>query len=69
MDAPDYRKGNLANLASVSTITVLVVLITLYLRWENKKRDRGERDYRLNGKTAEEVEQLGYKHPQFRYQI
>ncbi|EAU82287.2 hypothetical protein CC1G_08899 [Coprinopsis cinerea okayama7 len=69
VDAPDYRKGNLANLASTSTICVLVVIIALYIRWENQKRDRGERDYRLEGKDERELEQLGYKHPRFRYQI
>ncbi|TFK18397.1 MFS general substrate transporter [Coprinopsis marcescibilis] len=69
VDAPDYRKGNFANLASASTIFILVVIITLYIRWENKKRDRGDRDHRVIGKSAEELEQLGYLHPEFRYQI
>lgn len=69
-DAPDYRKGNTANLAASSTICVLVTLTAFYIRWENAKRDRGERDYRLNGDLSPEQEtQLGYRHPRFRYQI
>ncbi|KAJ3538379.1 hypothetical protein NMY22_g5189 [Coprinellus aureogranulatus] len=68
-DAPDYRKGNLANLSCCSAICVIVSLTALYVRWENRKRDRGERDYRLEGKSKEELRNLGYKHPQFRYQI
>lgn len=68
-DAPLYRKGNLANLSCCSAICVIVSLTALYVRWENKKRDRGERDYRLEGKSQDELRNLGYKHPQFRYQI
>lgn len=47
---------------------MLTFMLFLFFRWENGKRDRGERDYRLEGKTSEEVEQLGYLHPGFRYQ-
>lgn len=41
----------------------------LYIRWENAKRERGERDYRLQDKSPAEVDELGYLHPNFRYQI
>jgi len=68
-DAPNYHKGSSLNLAASCTACVLVVFGWFYLRRENKKRERGERDYRLQGKTAEEIEQLGYLHPSFRYQI
>lgn len=53
----------------MSTMAVIIVLTALYIRWENAKRDRGERDYRLEGKDNEEVKNMGYRHPQFRYQI
>ncbi|KAK0466946.1 MFS general substrate transporter [Desarmillaria tabescens] len=68
-DAPNYHKGNTLNLATSSTACVLVVIGALYIRWENAKRERGERDYRLEGKSAEEIEQLGYLDPRFRYQV
>ncbi|KAK0188625.1 MFS general substrate transporter [Armillaria mellea] len=68
-DAPDYHKGNTLNLATNSATAVLVVIGALYIRWENAKRERGERDYRLEGKLVEEIEQLGYLHPKFRYQV
>ncbi|RXW16411.1 hypothetical protein EST38_g9447 [Candolleomyces aberdarensis] len=68
-DAPDYRKGNLANLSSTSAVCVIVSITAAYIYWENKKRERGERDHRLAGKTGEELLKLGYRHPQFRYQI
>ncbi|TEB22552.1 MFS general substrate transporter [Coprinellus micaceus] len=68
-DAPDYRRGNLSNLAATSTVCVIVIVTALYIRWENRKRERGERNERLEGKTAEELEHLGCYHPEFRYQI
>ncbi|RXW12939.1 hypothetical protein EST38_g12914 [Candolleomyces aberdarensis] len=64
-DAPDYRKGNLANLSSTSAVCVIVSITAAYIHWENKKRERGGRDYRLAGKTGEELLKLGYKHPQY----
>jgi len=48
---------------------MFAVIGFLYARWENAKRARGERNYRLEGKSQEEIEQLGYRHPDFRYQI
>ncbi|EAU92394.2 hypothetical protein CC1G_00613 [Coprinopsis cinerea okayama7 len=68
-DAPDYRRGNSACLGCVTTIVFLLIIKTIYIYRENAKRDRGERDYRLEGKTEEEIKQLGYKHPEFRYQV
>ncbi|KAL0961512.1 hypothetical protein HGRIS_006452 [Hohenbuehelia grisea] len=67
-DAPNYHKGNSLNLATTSALWVLVAIGWLYIRWENGKRERGERDYRLKDRSPEEIEQLGYLHPHFRYQ-
>ncbi|KAF8916083.1 MFS general substrate transporter [Mucidula mucida] len=68
-DAPSFRKGSILNVATSSTVIVLVIIGALYIRWENGKRERGERNYRLEGKTTQEIVDLGYKHPDFRYQI
>lgn len=68
-DAPNYHNGNSLNLASSSAVCVLAIVGALYVRWENAKRARGERNHRLEGKTALEIERLGYLHPEFRYQI
>lgn len=68
-DAPNYHKGNSLNLGTSSLVCVLTVLGAWYVRWENAKRQRGGRDYRLEGKTPEELVQLGYLHPQFKYQL
>ncbi|KAJ7180788.1 MFS general substrate transporter [Mycena filopes] len=68
-DAPNYHKGNSLNLGTTSAICVLTVAAAIYIRWENAKRAGGERDYRFEGKTAKELEELGYRHPHFRYQL
>ncbi|KAF9466150.1 MFS general substrate transporter [Collybia nuda] len=67
-DAPNYHNGNSLNLATSCAASMLTFMLFLFFRWENRKRDRGERDYRLEGKTSAEIEQLGYLHPEFRYQ-
>ncbi|THU98273.1 MFS general substrate transporter [Dendrothele bispora CBS 962.96] len=67
-DAPNYRDGNSLNLGTSSLGCLLVIIGWIYIRWENAKRERGERDYRLEGKSPKEIEELGYLHPGFRYQ-
>jgi hypothetical protein len=68
-DAPQYRNGNTANLASSSLGCALTIALAFYLRRENAKRQRGDLDHLIEGKSPKEVEQLGYRHPGFRYQI
>lgn len=68
-DAPNYHKGNSLNLTAAIVVIVMCSVGMLYLHNENRRRGRGERDYRLEGKTAEEIRDLGYLHPGFRYQL
>ncbi|TFK29613.1 MFS general substrate transporter [Coprinopsis marcescibilis] len=68
-DAPNYLKGNSINLATSVTACVLTGGLAFYLNRENKKRERGERDYRLDNKKLEELEELGCNHPEFKYQL
>ncbi|KAF7308936.1 MFS general substrate transporter [Mycena kentingensis (nom. inval.)] len=58
-DAPNYHKGNSLNLGTACAILTLTIIAVLYIRVENGKRERGERDYRLEGKTAKELQELG----------
>ncbi|KAF5350428.1 hypothetical protein D9756_008548 [Leucocoprinus leucothites] len=68
-DAPNYHIGNTLNLVAAIFVIGFTVIGMYYLYLENKKRDSGSRDYRLEGKTKEEIQSLGYKHPNFRYQL
>jgi hypothetical protein len=45
----------------------LIIAYWRYCSWENKQRDLGKRDHRLDGLTQEEIEDLGHRHPRFRY--
>lgn len=64
-DAPNYILGHSINIGALVLAMITVSLGILYNTWENKKRDRGDRDYRLN----EDQSRLGHRHPHYRYTI
>ena len=66
-DKPNYPIGHSINLGAQLMTLVLAVTGIVYCTWEHKLRDRGGRDYRLQGRTPEQIADLGYKHPEFRY--
>lgn len=62
-DAPLYHIGHNINLAMQ---VIVLCLATFGIYWclrENKLRDQGKRDHRLEGKTEEEQRDLGHLHP------
>jgi hypothetical protein len=65
-DAPKYVLGHAVSLGALVITVILAIAQVLYLNWENKKRDRGERDGRL-GQVDEG--RLGHRHPNFRYTL
>ncbi|KAF8575940.1 MFS general substrate transporter [Ramaria rubella] len=67
-DAPDFHRGNTLNVVACSVVCVLALVGVWYINMENAKRARGERDYRLTGKSQKEIEELGALHPEYRYQ-
>lgn len=62
-DAPGYVPGTILNVVCTAVGPVIALSIILYLRWENRIRDAGGRDYRLQGLTQEEALDLGSRHP------
>lgn len=66
-DKPLYRLGHSTSMAFMFMTVVMHGLTSFFLKRENKKRDRGERDYVLEGKTPEEIAKLGDYHPEYRY--
>lgn len=64
--APAYRPGNITNITLQIACLLATGALVIYQLRENRKRDRGERDYRLEQPDAAE---LGYQHPKFRYII
>ncbi|KAL3675296.1 hypothetical protein R1sor_025244 [Riccia sorocarpa] len=66
-DAPHYLIGNAVSLANLSIALAATIFLWLGLAMENRKRDRGERKYRIKTGTEEERIELGDFHPDFRY--
>ncbi|KAI1420012.1 MFS transporter [Xylaria sp. FL1777] len=66
-DAPDYKIGNGLNLAAASIILIVSALQLLWMRWDNKRRERKDVDAELQGLTQTEIESLEWKHPGFRW--
>ncbi|KAL1865923.1 hypothetical protein VTK73DRAFT_5007 [Phialemonium thermophilum] len=66
-DSPKYRLGHGLTLGFVFVSGCMFLTTALLLRRENKRRDRGERDYVLDGKTPDEIARLGDYHPEYRY--
>ena len=62
-DSPKYALGHSVSLGALAITMVLVAAQIAYLGWENKKRERGERDDRLLQGNADK---LGHRHPNFR---
>jgi hypothetical protein len=62
-----YATGHSINLGAQVCVAVLAVIGIVYCKYENKARNAGERDHRLEGLSAREVVDLGYRHPEFRY--
>ncbi|KAK0663928.1 putative transporter [Cercophora samala] len=65
-DAPKYALGHSISLGALVITLFLTGLQVVYLSWENKKRNRGERDVRL---VEGNVHRLGHRHPAFRYTL
>lgn len=63
---PTYHVGYGVSLALLWLSGIACTVFFVGLRLENKKRERGERDSRLN-LPKEELENLGDDHPSFRF--
>ncbi|KAF2490354.1 MFS general substrate transporter [Lophium mytilinum] len=65
-DAPRYYTGHAINIGMLAFSIILSTSNILYCKWENKKRETGQRDSRL---TEGDEGKLGYRHPHFKYTI
>lgn len=66
-DAPNYHIGNGLNLATSSSILIVSTATLFWMKRDNKKRESKDVDAELSGKTPEEIENLDWKHPAFRW--
>lgn len=69
-DSPRYLSGHGVVLGYLTVFLFGGSIVThLYLRRENKLRVTGRRDHWIEGLSAEEIEGLGDKRPDFIYTI
>ena len=66
-DKPNYHIGNGLNLATSSTIFLTSVCLLLWMKANNKKREEKVVDVELAGKTQQEIQDMDWKHPSFRW--
>lgn len=66
VSSPDYILGHSVCIGSLILCFATVCIQMLYCRWENMKREKGDRDSRLIG---DRVHLLGHRHPAYRYTL
>ncbi|QRW21254.1 major facilitator superfamily transporter [Rhizoctonia solani] len=64
-DSPRYRIANSVQLGGQVTFFALVAILMVHNMRENRRRARGERDYRLDA-SEQDIARLGSLHPNFR---
>lgn len=66
-DGPEYPIGHTINLIAQVAVLILATSGIFYCLYENRLRARGGRNSRLIGLNQEDIDDLGYLHPDFRY--
>ncbi|KAH6679985.1 major facilitator superfamily domain-containing protein [Plectosphaerella plurivora] len=66
-DGPNYPIGNGLNLATSGTILLLSTLTLLWMKRDNKKREARSVEEELTGLTEEQIQDLDWRHPAFRW--
>ncbi|KAL2210209.1 MFS general substrate transporter [Sarocladium strictum] len=66
-DGPDYHIGNGLNLATNGMVLCLSLLTLFWMKRDNKVREKRDVDQELTGLSAQEISDLDWKHPAFRW--
>lgn len=66
-EGPRYIRGHAVTMSLLAVACAIYTSMHFYFRWENRKRERGERDARIEGLTEEEVLALGDENPRYRF--
>lgn len=68
-DSPGYRKGYGVSIAAVGVSSVIFTGMTVYYRGINRGRSEGREDWKVEGKTEDEVNEMGDKSPRYVYAL
>ncbi|OLN82383.1 putative transporter C1002.16c-like protein 23 [Colletotrichum chlorophyti] len=66
-DGPNYPIGNGLNLATCSIVLITSTLTLLWMKQDNRRRERRSVEDELSGLTPEQESELDWKHPAFRW--
>ncbi|KAG8739976.1 hypothetical protein FRC11_000476 [Ceratobasidium sp. 423] len=66
-EKPRYIRGHAVSLAMVAFAAFTYGVLAIVYARINTRRSRGEEDYKLAGKTSDEVDAMGDESPHFRY--
>ncbi|MBE3045875.1 hypothetical protein IMZ48_25700 [Candidatus Bathyarchaeota archaeon] len=66
-EGPQFVKGHAVSMGLVAMSSVIYIFFLFYFRYQNKRRAAGKLDYKTQGMTEEEVDELGEDNPRFRY--
>ena len=69
LQAPYYGIGNVLNLSSHVMVLLLGISIHLWFTRDNKKREKRHAEVELSGMTHEQIQNLEWKHPDFRWRL
>ncbi|TGJ71576.1 hypothetical protein EYR41_003535 [Orbilia oligospora] len=68
-DGPRFIKGHAVTIAMLCVGMITYGTLLTYYISENKARDEGKRDHLIEGKSEEEIDEMGDDSPRFRYVI
>ncbi|KAG8668390.1 hypothetical protein FPOAC1_007769 [Fusarium poae] len=66
-EGPRFVKGHAVSMALVAMSSLIYLAFWAWFRKQNKRKDEGKEDWRIQGLTEEEAEELGEHNPRFHY--
>jgi len=66
-DAPNYPIGNGLNLATSTTILITALVLMIWMRLDNKQREKVDAEAVLHGLSQKDVQDLDWRHPEFKW--
>lgn len=68
-DGPNYHIGNGLNLATLSMLLIISTALLFWMNWDNKKRENRNAVVEIESLTQQEIQDLDWKHPAFRWRL
>ncbi len=66
-DAPNYHIGNGLNLAAVCCVLIISTSVLFWMKWDNKRREARHVEEELAGMSQQEIQDLDWRNPAFRW--